>query len=258
MMYIKFLSLVFVGLFTISCTKSYLKEVLAENPDILVEAIEKNPKEIINALNNASIKFRQEQIAQASKKRRVEREKEFSAPKKPTTPSHRAYFGDVKAPITIVEYSDFQCFYCKAVHDETLGRVLKAYKGKVRILYKHLPIQAIHPQALLAAQYYEAVVKLNKGKAKKFHDKLFANQSQLRQGGKFLDKIVREVGLSPKRVKAKLNQVKPIIEADQKEARKFGFSGTPGFLVGGVSLRGKNPFSEFKKIIDRLLKDMNK
>ena len=258
MVQIKLFCLILMGLFLVSCSKEYLKKVLADNPDILVSAIEKNPKEIMEALNTASVKFRQQQIAEAQKQRQAQREEECKNPKEPNTPKNRVYFGDMDAPVTIVEYSDFQCFYCKAVHDETLGQVLEEYKGKVRILYKHLPILAIHPQAQLAAQYYEAVAKLDKSKAKPFHDKLFAKQQEIKKGAQFLDQLVTEVGLSPKKVQAELDGVKSIIEEDMEEAKKFGFQGTPGFLVGGVTLRGKNPFSEFKSAIDCRLEEMGK
>lgn len=257
MIQLKLFCLMILGLFLVSCSKEYLKKVLKDNPDILVEAIEQNPKEVMEALNSASLKFRQQQVAEAQKQRQAQREAECKNPTKiPETPKDRVYFGDASASLTIVEYSDFQCFYCKAVHDESLGQVLEEYKGKVRILYKHLPILQIHPQAQLAAQYYEAVGKVDKSKAKMFHDKLFAQQGEIKKGAKFLDQAVLDLGLSLKKVKTELDGVKSIIEQDMAEARKFGFQGTPGFLVGGVTLRGKNPFSEFKSAIDCRLEAM--
>ena len=76
---------------------------------------------------------------------------------------NRAYFGDKKAPITIVEYSDFQCGFCKRAGEQSVKQVLDQYKGKVRVLYKHLPLD-FHKQAMIAAQYYEAVAKWIKQK----------------------------------------------------------------------------------------------
>ena len=72
---------------------------------------------------------------------------------------------------------------------------------------------------------------------------------------KFLDKIAKKVGADLAKVKKDINSsiVNERIEADIAEAKKFDFSGTPGFLINGVSLKGAYPFSEFKKIIDRHL-----
>ena len=180
---LRFLPLVFVLLFTVSCSKEYLKKILKDNPEILTEAIEENPKAIIESLNKASIKFRQEQIEAAEKKREAEFEEAFKNPKKPATPKDRIYFGDASAPLTIVEYADFQCPYCKVTGDD-LKVILKEYKGLVRVLYKHFPLDQIHPQARLAAQYYEAVGKVDPSKAEAFHDQLYAEYRKISGGGK--------------------------------------------------------------------------
>jgi len=74
----------------------------------------------------------------------------------------------------------------------------------------------------------------------------------------FLKKIVKELEVNPEKVQDNLESVKAIVDADEAEAKKFGINGTPGFLVGGVSLSGAQPFSEFKIIIDRLLADADK
>ena len=251
---LRFLPLVFTLLFTVSCSKEYLKKILADNPEILTEAIEKNPKAVIEALNKASIKFRQEQIALAEKKRQAELEEAFANPKKPDTPKDRIYFGDVNAPLTIVEYSDFQCPYCKMAGID-LEVILKEYKGLVRILYKHFPLDQIHPQARLASQYYEALGKVDPSKAKAFHDQLYAQQRKIAGGENFLDQVVKDLGVDVKKVKKELDKVKSIIEADLAEARKFGFSGTPGFLMAGVPIKGKPELSKIRETLDRRLKD---
>ena len=198
---LRFLPLVFVLLFTVSCSKEYLKKILKDNPEILTEAIEENPKAIIEALNKASIKFRQEQIAEAEKKREAEFEEAFKNPKKPETPKDRIYFGDASAPLTIVEYADFQCPYCKVTGDD-LKIILKEYKGLVKVLYKHFPLDQIHPQARLAAQYYEAVGKVDPSKAEAFHDQLYAEYRKISGGEKFLDKVVKNLNVDVKKVKA--------------------------------------------------------
>ncbi len=258
MKFIKFLPLLFILLFNVSCSKEYIKKILKDNPDILAEVIEENPKIILEALNKASLKYRQEQLKTAEEQKSKAREDQFKNPKKPTLPKDRVYFGDVKAPITIVEYSDFQCGFCKRAGEGSIAQVLKEYEGKVRVLYKHLPLP-FHPEAGISAQYYEAVAKVDSTKAKAFHDKVFEKQSELGQKKEeLLIAIVKELGLNLKKVQENLESVKSIVEEDEAEAKKFGINGTPGFLVGGVALSGAQPFSEFKTIIDRHIADMEK
>lgn len=226
--FIKFLPFLLMALSTISCSRNYIQKMLVEHPEILSKAIEENPEQIIMALNNASVKMREQQMRAAQEEKSKQAEEEYANPKQPDTPESRNYFGNVSAPITIVEYSDFQCGFCKRAHDQTLTQILRDYDGKVRILYKHLPI--LHSTSHLAAQYYEAVVKVDKQKAKGFHDKLFEDPSQIRQGADFLDKVVDDLGMSVKKVKDQLESVNSIIENDKQEAQKFGFSGTLALL----------------------------
>ena len=244
-----------IVLLTTACSKEYIEKVLSDNPEILADVIEKNPKLILDAINKASIQYRQEQVKLAEEQRRKKKEEARKNPKKPKMGEKRAYFGDKDAPITVVKYSDFQCGFCDKARRESVSKILTDYKGKVRVLYKHLPLD-FHPQAMIAAQYYEAVVKTDKSKAKAFHDKLFENYRSLGEGKKILDKFVTEVGLKPKDIHDQLDEVKPIIEEDMAEAKKFGFNGTPGFLVAGVPLSGAQPFEEFKKEIDIKLKEI--
>ncbi len=251
----KILPIILLSLFTISCTKGYVTKVLKDNPEIIAEIIRENPKLIIDSLNKASQEMRKKQVAAAEKLRRKQKEQEFDNPKKPVISSSRAVFGKEDAPITIVKYSDFQCFYCKR-SSSTVKQILEDYKGKVRMVYKHLPLD-FHKQAYLAAQYYEGVVMEDKSKARAFYDKVFEKQSELSKGEKLMDDIVKKIGLSPSKVKKHFNEVKEIIDDDIREAQKFGFSGTPAFLVGGVSLSGAQPIGVFKEIIERHIEKRN-
>ena len=79
-------------------------------------------------------------------------EEEFKNPKKPEIGDNRVIFGTKGAPITIVEYSDFQCPYCSKGYN-TIKEVMAEYKGKVQVIYKHLPLD-FHPEALPAAKYF--------------------------------------------------------------------------------------------------------
>jgi protein-disulfide isomerase len=113
-----------------------------------------------------------------------------------------------------------------------------------------------HPLAMPAAKYFEAIALQDHSKAEKFHDMVFSNQAKLSQDGeKFLKESAKSVGANLAKVEKDMasEAVTKRIAADMEEAKRFEFSGTPGFLINGVSLKGAYPFPEFKKIIDRHL-----
>ncbi|MCB0355468.1 MAG: thioredoxin domain-containing protein [Bdellovibrionales bacterium] len=256
-----FISAIFVLALQIGCTpsKESLTKLIEENPEIIFNAIEKNPKAFIETVNKAAKNAQAEAQKQREMDEQTKLEEEFKNPKKPEIDTKRPIFGTKNAPITIVEYSDFECPYCSRGYN-TVKKVREEYGDKVRVVYKHLPLD-FHPMAEPAAMYFEAVALQSHDKAEKFHDMVFEDQSALKSGKeKFLDSVVKKVGANLNQVKKDLNSkmVKDHIAADMAEAKKFEFSGTPGFLVNGVSLKGAYPFSEFQKIIDRHLEGEKK
>jgi protein-disulfide isomerase len=240
--------------FGCSPSPSELKKVVENNPDIVFGAIEKHPDKFIEVVNKAAREAQSKARENEAKAEQTRMEEEFKNPKVPTISDSRVVFGTKGAPITIIEYSDFQCPYCSKGY-ETVKKVLQEYAGKVQVIYKHLPLD-FHPLAEPAAKYFEAIALQDKSKAEKFHDAIFDNQKGLNEGKEgFLEKTAKSVGVDMGKLKKDLTSesVKEVIRADMEEARKFDFSGTPGFLVNGVSLKGAYPFEEFKKIIDRQL-----
>ncbi len=243
-----------VLVFNLGCTaKGQLKKTLEENPDIVLNMIEKHPLKFMEAFNKAAGEARKEQLKKDELQQAKALENEFKNPKKPVIDQKRAW-GKADAEVTIVEYSDFQCPFCKR-GAETIEQIMKKYGDKVRVIYKHLPL-AFHQEAELTAQYYEAIALQSMKKAKKFHDLVFAEQPRIKsEKEKFLNAMTKKAGANLSQVKKNLksSKIKELIEADKAEAAKFGFSGTPGFLVNGVSVRGAFPFAHFEKIIDRHL-----
>lgn len=237
-------------------TASQLKDVLEKNPDILTNAIEKNPGPIMDALQKAAQEAQkgardreQEEMAKA-------REEEFKNPKKPVVEEDRIFRGKADAPILLVEYSDFQCPFCARGYS-TVEEVRKKYGDKIKFVFKHLPLN-FHPLAEPAAKRFEALALQSPEKAWKFHDEVFENQAKLNDGGeKWLDQIAKKVGGDISKMKKDMesDKVKARIKADVEEANSFGIQGTPGFIVGGVTLKGAYPLPEFEKIIERLIKD---
>src|SRR5665213_410959 len=237
------------------CTsKQQIQKLIEDNPEIVFQAIKKNPKKFVEVVNEA-VKTAQEGSREDEAKQEAARmDEEMKNPKKPVIEDNRVIFGNKSAPITIVEYSDFQCPYCGRGF-QTVKEVEKAYGDKVRIVFKHLPLD-FHPFAMPAAKYFEAIALQDPKKAEKFHDEVFSNQKELNQDGeKFLKSVAKKTGANMAKVEKDMNSesVQKRIAADMEEAKKFEFSGTPGFLINGVSLRGAYPAPEFKKIIDKEL-----
>ncbi|MFK8138841.1 MAG: DsbA family protein [Bdellovibrionales bacterium] len=233
--------------------KDSLKKTMVENPEILFEVIEKNPDKFLEVVNKAAreaqMKARERQ-AQDDQKRLDD---EFNNPRKPSLEG-KHFQGKADAPIVIVEYSDFECPYCTRGYN-TIQEVKKAYGDKVKFVYKHLPLD-FHPLAMPAAQYFEAIAKQSVDKAFKFHDAIFENQGKLKSGKeKWMQDTAKKLGVNVKKMlkDAESAEVKARIQADIAEARKFGISGTPGFIINGVTLKGAYPFPEFKRIIDKHL-----
>ena len=233
-----------------------LQKALEDNPEILVNAIKKNPDKIMAALQLAAQESSRKAQEVAASEEAAKFEAEFKNPLKPDIEA-RTSLGLVNAPITIVEYTDFQCPYCARGY-QTMELVRKTYGDKVRVVVKNLPLSN-HPMAMPAAERFEALMLVNADKAWAFYHEIFAHQDQLNSSGeKYLDSVVKKVGADLSKVKTLMasEKVQSLIRKDMEEAEKFSISGTPGFIVAGVSVRGAYPFETFKQIIDRKLKEV--
>jgi len=155
--------------------------------------------------------------------------------------------GDPDAPVTIVEFADFQCPYC-GVAEATLKRVLEKYQGKVQFGFRDFPLRELHPQAQSAAEASRCAG--DQGKFWEYHDVLFANQGDLSQNA--YAEHARKIGLDVARFQACLDsgRFKPLIESDLQSGMAAGVTGTPAFYVNGAMLSGAQPASEFESIID--------
>ena len=232
-------------------TTGQLKDSLEKDPEPLINAIKKHPKVFLDALNEAAMEARKSQMEDREKDEKAALDEDFKTPKVPEGIDDRILAGPKDAPITIVEYSDFQCPFCSRAM-VTMKRVQDKYPGKVRFVYKHLPFK---PMAEPAARYFEAVRLQDAAKAKKFHDELYTNQVKIQEGEAYLKAVAKKVGADMKKVAEAINgeTVTNLINADRAEAEKFGFQGTPGFIVNGVRVHGAFPEEHFAMLIDRHL-----
>ncbi|HXU83556.1 MAG TPA: thioredoxin domain-containing protein [Polyangia bacterium] len=154
--------------------------------------------------------------------------------------------GPSNAPITIVEFSDFQCPYCSRA-EETVKKVMDTYKGKIRLFYRDYPLP-FHGQAQKASE--AALCAAEQNKYWEMHEKLFASQQALAVPQ--LKEHAKGLGLDQGKFDKCLDggaKAKEV-ETSKKAGDELGVNGTPHFFINGRPLSGAQPFEEFKKVID--------
>ena len=169
------------------------------------------------------------------------------------------FLGDDNAPVTIVEFSDFQCPYCSRFRDQTFDLIKENYidTGKVRFVYRDFPLSSIHPMAQKAAEASECADEQDK--FWEYHDKLFAGQSSFSVDS--FKQWAKDLGLDATKFNSCLDSGKYTneVKSDLADATASGGSGTPYFLIGNTQLSGAYPFdepsapSDFKRAIESQL-----
>ena len=158
--------------------------------------------------------------------------------------------GNVNAPITLIEYSDFECPFCTRLLP-TLDQLLDEYEGKVRLVYRHFPLNSIHPNAQKAAEASECAGE--QGKFWEMHDLLFANQQALSVAN--LKTYAGQLRLNQNQFDSCLDTGKYAakVNAQAQEAQAAGITGTPGTFVNDQLVKGAFPYSTFQQIVESLL-----
>lgn len=157
--------------------------------------------------------------------------------------------GNKDAKITIIEFSDIQCPYCSKFHN-TMKQVAAAYPNDVRWVYKHFPLDSIHPYARKAAEAAECA-----GEQEKFWeytDYLFDNQSSLNT--EFISSAAKTVGLNTSNFESCLSSGKYAdkVNNDYNQGRTAGVTGTPGSVINGELVKGAVSFETIKGKIESL------
>ncbi len=172
-------------------------------------------------------------------------------------PTPTPFRGSANAKVVIQEFSDFQCPFCGRV-EPTIDQLLKDYPGKVKVIWRNLPL-AFHQDAELAAEAArEAFAQKGNEGFSKMRELLFANQSApegLKRAQ--LESYAAALGLDLKKFGKALNDGthKAAIEADKKAANDANIEGTPAFVVGPYLLSGAQPPAKFKKLVERVLNE---
>ncbi len=155
--------------------------------------------------------------------------------------------GPADAPVVIVAFSDYECPFCLRA-EPTIDAVLAKYPTQVRLVFRHLPLDALHPHARTAA--IAAVCAEEQGKFWEYHNQLFQNQQALTDED--LIKYASAVGLDMAAFKT--CQTSPAaaerVHKDAESARVVGITGTPAFFINGILLSGAQPLEAFQKRID--------
>lgn len=162
--------------------------------------------------------------------------------------------GRTTAPVTIVEFADFQCSFCRRFWAETLPKLKESYvkQGKARLVYRHFAILGKFSEQ--AAQGAECAAE--QGKFWEYHDKLFANQGGLAFTEAKLKRYAQELGLKVRPFSQCLDsgRFRKKVEGETAVAAFVGARGTPTFFVNGRLLVGAQPFEVFQTVIAEELK----
>jgi protein-disulfide isomerase len=201
-----------------------------------------------SALEKYFQKKQQEAMKQQEDQAKADLENQFKNPVKMEV-GKSPVKGPADAKITVVEFSDFQCPYCKRGRD-TMEELLKAYPKDVKVVFKHYPLP-FHKEAEPSAK--AAWAAQQQGKFWEYHDVMFNNQDKL--GTDFYLATAKELKLDEAKFKADMNSEAAAkqVKDDTEAGAKNGIQGTPGFFVNGVAVKGAYPASHFKGIIDRWL-----
>ena len=158
--------------------------------------------------------------------------------------------GPEDAPVTIVEFSDFQCPFCRRAIP-VVERILETYPDRVRLVYRHLPLESIHPRARAAAE--AAACADEQGRFWEYHDLLFEAPQGLEDAA--LEGYAEQVGLDVEAFRSCLagGRGREVVDRDLGAASSAGISGTPAFVINGILLSGAQPFEEFQRIIEEEL-----
>ena len=170
--------------------------------------------------------------------------------------------GAVTARLAIIEYSDFQCPFCRAFTEHTLPQLRTDYfnTGKALFAFRHLPLTAIHPYAQTAAESAECAARQSRFWT--MHDRLFASP-KITQSTPLT--VAHEIGLDSAAFSHCITgEAKDSVAKDIASARDLGVTSTPTFIIGTVEkdgtvkithrVSGAIPLTEFRRLLDRLLK----
>jgi len=165
-------------------------------------------------------------------------------------PAHAPTLGPADAKVTIVEFSDFECPFCKSSF-QTIRSLINEFPNDVRLVYRHFPLRTIHP--LAAELAHASMCAHDQGKFWAFHDQLFIQQGTVTRDR--LDRIAQQVGLDARAFRRcqDSNRFKEVVDGDFADAVALGGRGTPTWVVNGRRLEGVLPIDIWRNIVKEAL-----
>jgi protein-disulfide isomerase len=162
-------------------------------------------------------------------------------------------FGPADAPVTIIEFTDYQCPFCTRFYKDTLGQILSTYEGRVRYVVRDFPLDSIHPNAVLAAEASECAD--DQGKFWQMHDALYDRQTEWGQAADVMNEfemMAQKLELDIARFSNCLSQHvhRNEVFADKQAAVATGITGTPSFFINGKKVVGAKSFDVFAQLIE--------
>ncbi len=156
--------------------------------------------------------------------------------------------GPENAPITLIEYSDYQCPFCKRWHDQVFYQLMAEYPDQIRFIYRDFPLMSIHPGALPAAEAANCAAEQDA--YFDYHEALFSNQYNMDNAG--LLQYAADLGLDTEAFRACLSsqRYRQEVLADLQYGMSIGVQSTPTFLINSTVVVGAQPYEVFKQIID--------
>lgn len=243
--------------FVTACTseKSFKQRVgraLQEDPSILTRAMEENPEVFYLAVQTSVAYANTQRQKQIEEYRKKEIDHYLKRPLNPRYLSNDVYRGNPDAPITIVQYIDFDCGYCRR-GQVVMDRLEQTYQNQIRFLIRHLP-SSDKEHSLLAAKFFEALKRQDGNLAYRWYDQVMSKQGSMALEASLFKHEAKVLGANMNRLYLDVERADILqkIVDDSAEARRFGFRGTPGYVVGGVPINGAYPQETFVRLIEEL------
>ncbi len=166
--------------------------------------------------------------------------------------------GRADAPVTMIEFSDFQCPFCKRFFEQALPKIEEEYikPGKVKLVYRDFPL-SFHEQAQLAAEAAECADE--QGKFREMHDRIFQGQAEWSgnaEARRIFASYAEAIGLDMEEFGRCLDsgRYEEEVQRDFNDGVKYGVTGTPTFFINGRKLVGAQPFTAFQQLIETELR----
>ncbi len=159
--------------------------------------------------------------------------------------------GPADAPITLVEFGDYQCPFCREWYQNVYARLMKDYQGKIHFVFRDMPLTNIHPDAFSAAEAADCAG--DQGAYWPYHDALFAQADGL--GDAAYIKYAQSLGLDLQAFTTCIqdNRYQKQVQSNFDYALSIGVNSTPTFFINGLALVGAQPYEIFKQVIDQEL-----